>query len=171
MKEDLPYIVDPIAEQKTAWAILDSKNQANAELLNKYANDPSIVAKGNTWEELAKAMKVSPQNLENTMEQYNKYCRDKNDALYHKDPNYLVAVDKAPFFAVRVIPATMGTMGGLQTNDKFQVLRQDGSVIKGLYAGGETVNRPYYRRVYTSGTGLGLAYTSGRIAGENAAKE
>ena len=54
---------------------------------------------------------------------------------------------------------------------KFQVLRQDGSVIKGLYAGGETVNRPYYRRVYTSGTGLGLAYTSGRIAGENAAKE
>lgn len=171
MKEDLPYIVDPIAEQKTAWAILDSKNQANAELLNKYENDPSIVAKGNTWEELAKAMKVSPQNLENTMEQYNKYCSDKNDALYHKDPNYLVAVDRAPFFAVRVIPATMGTMGGLQTNDKFQVLRQDGSVIKGLYAGGETVNRPYYRRVYTSGRGLGLAYTSGRIAGENAAKE
>ena len=38
-------------------------------------------------------------------------------------------------------------------------------------AGGETANRPFYRRVYTSGTGLGLAYTSDRIAGENAAME
>lgn len=78
---------------------------------------------------------------------------------------------KDRFYAVRVIPSTMGTIGGLQTNDKFQVLRADGSVIKGLYAGGETANRPFYRRVYTSGTGLGLAYTSGRIAGAEAAQK
>lgn len=60
---------------------------------------------------------------------------------------------------------------GVRTNDKFQVLHADDSVINGLYAGGETANRPFYRQVYTSGTGLGLAYTSSRIAGENATME
>lgn len=72
---------------------------------------------------------------------------------------------------MRVVPQTGDTMGGVKVNDKFQVLRADGSVIKGLYAGGEVVNRPYYNRVYTSGTGLGVAYTSGRIAGTHAADE
>lgn len=76
-----------------------------------------------------------------------------------------------PFFAVRVLPGTGGTIGGVVTNERFQVLRPDGSVIKGLYAGGEMANRPFYDRVYTSGTGLAVAYTSGRIAGENAARE
>lgn len=170
VKEDLPYIVDPIAAQKAAWAILDSSDAEKAALLSKY-NDPAIVVHGNTWEELAKAMGVPADTFKTTMEQYNKACADKNDPEFNKVPEFLVPVTKAPFFAVRVIPSTMGTIGGLQTNDKFQVLRSDGSVIKGLYAGGETANRPFYRRVYTSGTGLGLAYTSGRIAGENAAKE
>ncbi len=61
--------------------------------------------------------------------------------------------------------------GGVKVNDKFQVVRADGSPVKGLYAGGEVQNRPYYNRVYTSGTGLGIAYTSGRIAGGYAAEE
>lgn len=170
VKEDLPYLVDPIAAQKAAWAILDSKDPAKNELLSKF-NDPAIVVHADTWEDLAKAMGVSQQSLRATMEQYNQACKDKKDTLLNKEPEFLVPVDKAPYYAVRVIPSTMGTIGGLQTNNKFQVLRADGSVIKGLYAGGETANRPFYRRVYTSGTGLGLAYTSGRIAGENAAKE
>lgn len=170
VKEDLPYIVDPIAAQKAAWAILDSKDPAKSELLSKY-NDPEIVVHGNTWEELAKAMGIPAAALKNTMDQYNEACKNKKDPAFNKTPEFLVPFDKAPFYAVRVIPSTMGTIGGLQTNDKFQVLRADGSVIKGLYAGGETANRPFYRRVYTSGTGLGLAYTSGRIAGAEAAQE
>ena len=170
VKEDLPYIVDPIAAQKAAWAILDSKDPAKSELLSKY-NDPEIVVHGNTWEELAKAMGIPAAALKNTMDQYNEACKNKKDPAFNKTPEFLVPFDKAPFYAVRVIPSTMGTIGGLQTNDKFQVLRADGSVIKGLYAGGETANRPFYRRVYTSGTGLGLAYTSGRIAGAEAAQK
>lgn len=73
--------------------------------------------------------------------------------------------------AIRVVPKTGGTIGGVKVNDKFPVICEDGSVIKGLYAGGEVINRPYYNRVYTSGTGLGIAYTSGRIAGTNAVQE
>ena len=170
VKEDLPYIVDPIADQKAAWAILDSKDADKAALLAKY-NDPEIAVSGKNWEELAKAMGVPAAQLKATMDKYNQACKDRKDPVFDKDPEFLVPLEQAPFYAVRVIPSTMGTIGGVRTNDKFQVLRADGSVIKGLYAGGETANRPFYRRVYTSGTGLGLAYTSGRIAGENAAME
>ena len=91
--------------------------------------------------------------------------------LFNKPKEHLLPFLNPPYFAVRVVPQTGGTIGGIKTNDKFQVLRDDNTVIKGLYAGGEVTNRPYYNRVYTSGSGLGIAYTSGRIAGTNAAKE
>ena len=39
-------------------------------------------------------------------------------------------------------------MGGVATNDKFEVLDRKGAVIPGLYAGGEMANRPYYDRYF-----------------------
>lgn len=105
------------------------------------------------------------------MATYNEACRVGKDSQFDKPKAFLKPFEKAPFYAIRVVPKTGGTIGGVKVNDKFQVIREDGSVIKGLYAGGEVINRPYYNRVYTSGTGLGIAYTSGRIAGTNAAQE
>ena len=169
VNEDLPYLTDPVAMQKSAWAIVDSSNAANAKLLDE-CKDPKIAAKGATWRELAQAIGVSPDALERTMTEYNEACETGVDKTFGKPATFLKPFLKAPFYAVRVIPQTGGTMGGVKVNDKFEVIRADGSPIQGLYAGGEVINRPYYNRVYTSGTGLGIAYTSGRIAGENAAK-
>ena len=169
VNEDLPYLTDPVAMQKSAWAIVDSSNEKNAALLNE-CKDLKIAAKGATWAELAKAMGVPADALERTMTDYNKACETGVDKTFGKPAAYLKPFLKAPFYAVRVVPQTGGTMGGVKVNDKFEVVRADGTPIQGLYAGGEVINRPYYNRVYTSGTGLGIAYTSGRIAGENAAK-
>ena len=115
-------------------------------------------------------MGVPADALERTMTDYNKACETGVDKTFGKPAAYLQPFLKAPFYAVRVVPQTGGTMGGVKVNDKFEVVRADGTPLQGLYAGGEVINRPYYNRVYTSGTGLGIAYTSGRIAGENAAK-
>lgn len=98
-------------------------------------------------------------------------CVPSTASWFMKPKTYLKPFLKAPLYAVRVVPQTGGTMGGVKVNDKFQVVRADGTPVKGLYAGGEVQNRPYYGRVYTSGTGLGIAYTSGRIAGGYAAEE
>lgn len=98
-------------------------------------------------------------------------CVPSTASWFMKPKTYLKPFLKAPFYAVRVVPQTGGTMGGVKVNDKFLVVCADGSPVKGLYAGGEVQNRPYYNRVYTSGTGLGIAYTSGRIAGGYAAEE
>ena len=170
VNEDIPYLTDHIASQKAAWAITDNSDPARVAPLNAY-NDPKIAVHGNTWEELAKAMGVPAKNLAETMNAYNRAAETGHDSLFNKPKEHTLPFLKAPFYAVRVIPQTGGTIGGVKVNDKFQVLRADGSVIKGLYAGGEVTNRPFYNRVYTSGSGLGIAYTSGRIAGTNAAKE
>lgn len=170
VNEDLPYVSDNIAAQGAAWAITDSKDPKRVAPLNAY-NDPKIAVKGENWAELAKAMGVPPKNLEQTMNQYNKACETGVDPLLKKPKELLIPFTKPPFYAVRVIPQTGGTIGGVKVNEKFQVLRKDGSVIKGLYAGGEVQNRPYYNRVYTSGSGLGLAVTTGRLAGTYAAQE
>jgi succinate dehydrogenase/fumarate reductase flavoprotein subunit len=45
---------------------------------------------------------------------------------------------KGPFRAVRVYPGDLGTKGGLLTDEHARVLREDGTVIPGLYAAGNT---------------------------------
>ena len=168
--ENLPYLTDYVANEQKAWAIVDSADPEKVKVLVNYP-DKTLAVGGNTWEELARNMGVPEKALKDTMDAYNEACQTGDDKAFHKDAKYLKPFLKAPFYAVRVVPQTGGTMGGVKVNDKFQVIRADGSVIKGLYAGGEVQNRPYYGRVYTSGTGLGIAYTSGRIAGGYAADE
>ena len=43
---------------------------------------------------------------------------------------------KAPFYAVPIYPGDVGTYGGVVTDEHARVLREDGSVIDGLYATG-----------------------------------
>ena len=58
---------------------------------------------------------------------------------YYSDPTVtpnpcLHSISQAPFYAMRVEPGDMGTHGGMDTNSHAQVLKEDGSVIEGLYA-------------------------------------
>ena len=78
---------------------------------------------------------------------------------------HVTAIDAAPYYAVRIYVCTGGTIAGVKTNLDFQVLREDGSVINGLYAGGETSNREMYAYAYSSGSGVGYALASGRQIG------
>jgi fumarate reductase flavoprotein subunit len=79
-------------------------------------------------------------------------------------------VEKAPYYAIKFYPVTMGTFGGVKTNDSFQVLKEDGSIIENLYATGENANKILYNQVYMSGSAVQFALTSGRIAGQHAAE-
>ena len=60
---------------------------------------------------------------------------------YYGDPRVtpnpcLGPVAKAPFYAVRLDPGDFGTQGGMVINGGAQVMREDGSVIEGLFACG-----------------------------------
>jgi fumarate reductase flavoprotein subunit len=76
-----------------------------------------------------------------------------------------------PYYAVRVTGALFHTQGGLVVNERAQVLREDGTTLPNLFAGGGAargVSGPGASG-YLAGNGLLTATTFGRLAGESAA--
>jgi len=125
-----------------------------------------------TVEELAAQIKVPAGTLEETIETYNAMCSKYRDTLFAKDSKYLQPVATAPFYAIKLFPAILGTLGGIAINEKTEVINQNHEVIPGLYAVGNCAGGMYgdsYDLTVPGGT-LGFAVNSGRIAAENAVK-
>ena len=78
------------------------------------------------------------------------------------------AIDKAPFHAYPIISSNCFTFGGLKVNSDAQVLDQDGRVIAGLYAAGETMG--IYHQVYAGSTSVLRGLVFGRRAAQHAAR-
>lgn len=155
-------------EDGVAWALGDS-SFFQADLLEA-AVDGVEVVKANTIEDLAAAMGVDSAALAESVKKYNDACASGVDTEFGKDASNLKAIQSAPYYAVRIYVCTGGTIGGVKTNADYQVLRSDGSTIKGLYAGGETSNREMYAYAYSSGSGVGYAVASGHQIGINIMK-
>ncbi len=176
--EALAYSAITIAlslAQTPTWAVSDSTDPDIA--LVDAAVDGVEIVKANSIEELAEKMGVDAAALVETTKQYNTYCANgvdeqfgKTSTLYGVTGTALRPIEVGPFYAVKVHPSNAGTIGGVVTNWDCQVLREDGSVIEGLYAGGECSNREYYAYTYMSGSGVTVALTSGRLIGINIMK-
>ncbi|KPU45599.1 urocanate reductase precursor [Oxobacter pfennigii] len=166
-EEHYAVVTNKITEALPVWMIVDSSNKDVAALLASVKTS-SEFSSGQTIEELAKAMGVPPDNLKDTIDTYNNGAATGKDE-FGKSKNFIIPVTTAPFYAIKYYPKTMGTFGGVKTNDNYQVLRKDGSVINNLYAGGECANRVMYNQVYMSGSAVQFALTSGRISGKHAA--
>jgi 3-oxosteroid 1-dehydrogenase len=90
---------------------------------------------------------------------YERYFGD--DSLEH--PN-LGPVKTPPYYAFRVVLGDLGTNGGLVTDEHARVLRDDGSVIAGLYATGNTSSAVMGRTYAGAGATIGPAMAFGYIA-------
>jgi 3-oxosteroid 1-dehydrogenase len=137
------------------------------------------VHKAATLAELAKAIDVPTTALHTTVERFNAFAGKGVDEDFHRgesaydryygDPRNrpnpcLGALDRAPFYAVKIVPGDLGTKGGLRTDTRARVLRQDGSVIAGLYAAGNA-SAPIMGRTYAGpGATLGPAMVFGYLA-------
>ncbi len=79
---------------------------------------------------------------------------------------------RPPYRAIRVTGALFHTQGGLVVDAQARVLRQDGSALPNLFAGGGAARGLSGAHVwgYLSGNGLLPAVTLGRIAGRAAAR-
>ena len=122
-----------------------------------------------TIEELAEQAGINPENLKNTVEEYNRYC-DSYDEAFFKDPRFLRPLIKAPFFAARVRPAGYGTVGGIRINENCEALDKNFEPIPGLYAVGADACNIYddSYMFLLPGNSMGFAVNSGRIAGKEA---
>ncbi len=80
-------------------------------------------------------MGVDPDVMTAEVAEYNTLCHAGVDTRFYK-PKFLLPVERAPFFAIRMEPAVIITMGGIAINDNMQVVDEDGRPIPGLYSVG-----------------------------------
>ncbi len=128
--------------------------------------EKGIVFKGETAEELAEHMGVDAANLKATIEQYNADCDAGADKILGKDARYLTNLGNGGYYAVKARPMSLGAIGGVLVNSNLQVIKEDGTVIKGLYAAGADVAELYNNSYpLIEGVTLGAAFNGGRIIG------
>ena len=127
-----------------------------------------------TVDEMEQALGIPEGKLVASLNRYNENAARGEDPDFHKQPKYLAPQDKGPWgaFDLSLGKAMYAgfTMGGLATNVDGQVLREDGSVVPGLYAAGACAsNIAQDAKGYSTGTQLGEGSFFGRRAGAHAA--
>ena len=150
------------------------RNVASGELLKA----PDIA-------QLAAKIGVNPSVLTATIAGYNvdaKQGRDpefgRGSTIYQRHlgdashkPNPCVApILRAPFFAMRIHPADLGTAIGMKVDAQARVLREDGTPVAGLYACGNDMGSIMNGNYPAPGITLGPALTFGYIAGRHLAE-
>ena len=136
-------------------------------------------------ERLAAKIGIKPSALGATIASYNADAREGRDPEFgrgstvyqrhlgdaaHK-PNPCVApIVRAPFFAMRIYPADLGTAIGMKVDAQARVLREDGTPIAGLYACGNDMASIMNGNYPGPGITLGPALTFGYIAGRHLAE-
>jgi len=159
---------------------VNRRNPPGTRLTNFEGELEILFEKGNTdvsvsdsVEELAQKLGMDTFVLKSTVEEYNEFCAKKHDDLFAKDPRYLRPLKGPKFYAVKAHTIFLGTMGGIKINHNTEVIDKKESVIPGLYAAGFDAGGMYgdsYHISVASGSSVGFAFNSGRIAGKNALK-
>lgn len=175
-----------------AWQIMDSRHRAYYPFGpampgrggTKKLIESGMLVEASTLEELARKIEVDVDGLVATTRRFNEFARTGKDLDYRRgdsaydrvysdprvqpNPN-LGAVERGPFYAARVYPGDLGTKGGILTDEHARALRDDGSVIDGLYAAGNCSASVMGRTYPGPGSTLGPAMVFGYIAGRHMA--
>jgi 3-oxosteroid 1-dehydrogenase len=176
-----------------AWIIVDARHRRRYPYAKiapgytpKWALDSGFIVKAHSVTELAEKTGINEEGLNKTIQRFNEMARRGIDEdfgrgrteydLYWGDPRHgpnptLGTIEKTPFYASKIYPGDLGTKGGLLTDEHARVLREDGSVIKGLYAAGNTSASVMGHTYPGPGSTLGPALTFGFIAAHHMAAE
>lgn len=96
------------------------------------------------------------------------YDRYYGDPTVTPNPNLRPLV-KDPFYAVKMVLSDLGTCGGLKADERARVLREDGGVIAGLYAIGNTAANAFGTTYPGAGATIAQGLVYGYIAAHDAA--
>jgi 3-oxosteroid 1-dehydrogenase len=174
-----------------AWFVMDAKARSRypfAQILPgmpvpQEFYDAGIAVKAATVAELAEKIGVPADRLAATVERFNAFARTGVDAdfgrgdsaydRYYGDPTLknpnLDVLDRAPYYAFRIEAGDLGTKGGLVTDERSRVLREDGSVIEGLYATGNVSASVMGNEYAGPGATIGPSIVFGYLAAQHAA--
>jgi fumarate reductase flavoprotein subunit len=120
-------------------------------------------------EEVAEVTGINLANLKATVAEYNALCAS-SDNQFFKPYKYLRPLKGTTYYVARHFPAGYGSLGGVNVNDKMEVLDTKGLKIGGLYASGTDACNIFGDSYcfYLPGNTMGFAINSGRMAGYNA---
>ena len=186
------YARDKITPAVPSWLVMDSRYVAKYMVAGSLAGskkpqtwfDTGFLMKADTLEELAKACGMQSAKLAAAVERFNKLALAGKDEDFHRgDRAYdrffgdkthrpsptLGTLEKGPFYAYRVYPGDIGTFGGVVTDVNARVLREDGSVIPGLYATGTSTAAVMGRTYPGPGASVGPSFVWGYVAAKHAA--
>lgn len=149
-----------------SWLIVDQAMADASSVIQGYIKK-GYTKTGATYEELAKELDVDPAAFANTMETWNSYVEAKNDPDFGRT-SFANPLNNGPYYAIKVTAGVHHTMGGVTINSATEVLKEDGTVIPGLFAAGE-VTGGVHGANRLGGTAVADFVVFGCIAGESAA--
>jgi FAD binding domain len=173
-----------ICDRRFLWTYGLGRIQPFTRRLGPFIKGGELI-EAQTLDELAAAIGVAPVTLRSTIDGYNEHARSGRDPAFGRGttiyqrhlgdaehlPNPCVApIEQAPFYALRIFPADLGTAIGLRTDVYARVLRDDGSAVTGLYACGNDMNSIMNGNYPGPGITLGPALTFGYIAARHLAE-
>lgn len=145
--------------------------------------DSGYMKKADTLEGIAALCGIDAAGLKDEVARYNRFCQTGVDEDFgrgsrafdkaHGDPTVkpnpnLGSVEQGPFYAVAIYPGDVGTAGGVVADEYARVLREDGSVIPGLYAVGNSTASVFGRCYPAAGASIGASFTFGFVAAHHA---
>ena len=151
-------IADAKAVETTGW---DIKPCLEKEIIKNFAD----------IQELASYYGIFLDELQHTVEQYNNFVAERIDKEFGKqilaDASPILT---SPFYGIRTWPKVHHTMGGVQIDQKAQIIDINQQPIPRLYAAGE-ITGGIHGACRLGSCAVTDCLVFGRIAGQNAASE
>lgn len=177
--------VRELGPETTTWLVVDAQHRHKYPLGGlppgrppRTAERSGALVSARTLPELAWKIKVDAAGLQASADRYDQFAvtgvdedfnrgaspadQARGDRTHRPNP-CLGAVQRAPFHAVRVVPADLGTKGGLLTDEYCRVLGEDGP-MPGLWAVGSAAASVTGAADPAPGTALAEAMVAGRTA-------
>jgi succinate dehydrogenase/fumarate reductase flavoprotein subunit len=183
---------DPV---ESMWIVFDQKYRNSyvfaADLLPRMAIPESWYAAGiahrsDDIADLGRRLGISGSQFSATIERFNEmayagedydfgrgraaYDRYYGDVTVAPNPN-LRALERGPFYAVKMVLSDLGTCGGLRADGRARVQREDGTTIAGLYAIGNTAANAFGATYPGAGATIAQGLVYGYIAATDAAND
>lgn len=165
-----------------AWMIADAAYVARYPIGGTLG--PDWAERADTVEELAQRCGIDPAGLAATLAEFNRHAAQGHDPHFHRGESpqdrhlgdatrphpCLAPLEQGPFTAIPIRPGTLGTCGGLVTDDDGRVLDRRGRPIARLYAAGNVSATVFADAYPGGGATLGSAITRAFAVGRALAR-
>ncbi|GGB94858.1 FAD-binding dehydrogenase [Marinobacterium zhoushanense] len=171
-------ITDAAAIQKFGLGLV----RLGGDKLEPYIRDGYLI-EANSIDALAQKLGMQPENLQASIAHINAAAKSGVDSQFHRgetiyqrangDPEHgpnptLGPIATAPFYAIELYPADIGTAKGFMADENAQLVTTDGTQIAGIYAAGNDLNSimggTYPGPGITIGPGIVFGYLAARHA-------